>query len=185
MNRLVHIFLVGLGALTLAGCGSDERKAQSPAGRSTAQSSPEEQAQQELLAPTQPRADEVLVTAVQVDPALASACNITEARAFFEFDSANVREPAKVVLQEVADCLNTGSLKGRRVSVVGHANPRGTDQYNMQLGKSRAESVSEYLTTHGMDKAKVNTASMGERGSTATDERGFALERKVEIVLVK
>ena len=52
MNRLVDVFFVGLGALTLAACGSGKHQAASPADRLTADIPAEEQAQQGQGAPT-------------------------------------------------------------------------------------------------------------------------------------
>ena len=180
MSNLVLAAVAGVGLVVLAGCGSNQSQAETPPGRATALTSEPagaRQASTSRSSDTRP----VTVSAIRLDPAIATACNIKTPVAFFEFDSANVQEQATSALNSVAQCLSSGPLQGQRLAIVGYTDPRGTDEYNKQLGKSRAESVAEYLNTKGMDKAKINTESKGEDLSTATDEQGFALERRVEI----
>jgi peptidoglycan-associated lipoprotein len=125
------------------------------------------------------------VTGVNIDPSLLSACGIPSANAFFEYDSAQVKHDAQNTLHLVAQCLATGPLQGQRIEIVGNTDPRGTDEYNYQLGKSRAQSVSEYLSGHGVNGGNVSITSYGESLSTATDELGWSYERRVDIRLAK
>jgi len=76
-------------------------------------------------------------------------------------------------------------MKGRKLSIVGHADPRGTDEYNMKLGESRADSVEKYLEREGVGSEFMTTESKGKREATGVDESGWAYDRRVEIKLVK
>ena len=75
-------------------------------------------------------------------------------------------------------------MKGKSMQVVGHADPRGTDEYNQKLGKSRAVSVEEFLVARGVADDKVVTGSHGEAEAT-DDPSEFAFDRRVDIQLVK
>ena len=111
------------------------------------------------------------------------ACGISDAEAFFAFDSANVRPQDKAVLKKLADCFSTGPLKGRRMRLVGHADPRGDEEYNRVLGQRRADSVKGAIATAGLDSAKMETTSRGEDDASGTDDNGWAKDRRVDVML--
>lgn len=185
MARTSFISAAVLVSSVIAGCGSgDKRSAQvaepPPPALEPAPAPPPEP-------PAQPRAEvrETTVTGVFVDPTIASACGITPPKAFFEFDAAKVQQSDRDTLRAVAQCLSSGPLKGQALRVVGHADPRGPDEYNQKLGKSRAESVAEYLSNQGVERGKINTLSRGEEMATGTDEHGWAYDRRVDIRLAK
>lgn len=101
----------------------------------------------------------------------------------FEFDSAQIRDRAADHLQTVARCFTTGPLKGRSLKLVGRADPRGTEMYNMALGQDRAASVARFLEGAGIPAAHIRTMSRGELDATGTDEESWARDRRVDIVL--
>lgn len=110
-------------------------------------------------------------------------CNISDAEAFFAFDSANVRPQDRVVLKKLADCFATGPLKGRRMRLVGHADPRGDEEYNRVLGQRRADNVKGAISNEGLAATQMETVSRGEDDATGTDEGGWTKDRRVDIVL--
>ncbi|NUP06682.1 MAG: OmpA family protein [Polyangiaceae bacterium] len=122
-------------------------------------------------------------TAIRIDPAILEACKIDQKKAFFEFDKSNVRSPDQATLDLVAVCFTSGPLKGRALNIVGNADPRGTDEYNMGLGQRRANSVQEYLGTQGLTNGAVSTESRGEKDATGTDESSWAYDRRVDLKL--
>src|SRR5258706_13763146 len=75
---------------------------------------------------------------IRISEEIRTKCGISDEEAYFAFDSAVLREGDKVPLDKVAVCFTTGPLKGRTVRLVGHADPRGPNQYNQDLGHSRA-----------------------------------------------
>lgn len=123
-------------------------------------------------------------TGIRIDQGILSTCGITTPSAYFEFDSADVKASYASTLDAVAACFTTGALKGKSMNVVGHADPRGTDAYNEELGKTRANAVQEFLVNKGVADAKVQTLSHGESEST-NDPSEFAFDRRVDIQLVK
>lgn len=182
MARTSLISAAVIVSSVIAGCGSeDKRSAQ------VAEPPPPALEPAPLEPPAQPRAEarEATVTGVMIDPTIASACGIAPPKAFFEFDAAKVQQVDQDTLRAVAQCLSSGPLKGQALRVVGHADPRGPDEYNQKLGKSRAESVAEYLSNQGVERGKINTLSRGEEIATGTDEHGWAYDRRVDIRLAK
>jgi peptidoglycan-associated lipoprotein len=124
------------------------------------------------------------MSGVYLDPELTRLCGMATPRAFFEFDSTVVEGADNSGLSSLARCVSTGPLKGRKLELVGHADPRGTDAYNQQLGKSRAESVMDFLTTEGVSADVMSTRSEGERGADVTTPDEWPYDRRVDIRLV-
>ena len=69
----------------------------------------------------------------------------------FDYDKEELHPEDRAVLDQLATCLMTGALKGRNVSLIGRADPRGTEEYNLALGDRRANAVREYLVSRGVD----------------------------------
>lgn len=127
-------------------------------------------------------AGRVTRTGVFIDARVASACGVHEPEAFFAFDSDELAPSARDTLELVAECLDDGALKDREVVLVGHADPRGSDEYNKELGMSRAQAVAGFLRQSGVPKTRIETKSAGERGASG-DERGWPMDRRVDITL--
>jgi peptidoglycan-associated lipoprotein len=122
---------------------------------------------------------------INISDEIRKACGITDAEAFFAYDSANIREQDKGVLTKLATCFTTGPLKGREMRLVGHADNRGEEDYNMLLGQRRADNVKGAVVSAGMTAAKAFTTSRGELDSTGTEEASWQKDRRVDIVLGK
>jgi peptidoglycan-associated lipoprotein len=127
--------------------------------------------------------DNPAVSNINISEDIKKACGITDAEAYFAFDSANVREPDRAVLRKLAVCFSTGPLKGRQMRLVGHADPRGDEEYNRVLGQRRADNVKGGIASQGLDSAKIATTSRGEDDATGTDESSWTRDRRVDILL--
>ena len=79
----------------------------------------------------------------------------------FDFDSSNLSSQERDILGQVAKCLTTGALKGRNVKLTGRADPRGEQEYNMNLGDHRATSVRKYLVGLGVAEGHMSETSRG------------------------
>jgi peptidoglycan-associated lipoprotein len=125
--------------------------------------------------------------AVNVDDAIMKACNLkftnTEEAPKFDFDSEQLSDAEKSVLEAVAKCLTTGPLKGRAVDLVGRADPRGETEYNMTLGAKRARAAHQFLSGLGVANDKLFDTSRGELDATGTDEQGWRKDRRVDVKL--
>jgi peptidoglycan-associated lipoprotein len=127
--------------------------------------------------------DDPKVSSINISEDIKKACGITDAEAFFAFDSANIRESDRAVLKKLAVCFSTGPLKGRQMRLVGHADPRGDEEYNRVLGQRRADNVKGAIASQGMDSAKIATTSRGEDDATGTEETTWTRDRRVDIML--
>jgi peptidoglycan-associated lipoprotein len=88
------------------------------------------------------------------------------------------------VLQQIATCLVRGPLKGRTVQLVGRADPRGTEEYNLGLGTRRAETVRSYLLRLGVPGDRVSPTTRGEIDASGSDESSWQRDRRVDLELV-
>jgi peptidoglycan-associated lipoprotein len=169
--------LLGLG-LALA-CGSDP-----PPQPKTADAAPPAPAPAPAPIANSPKPDDdPKKSNINISDEIRKACGITDAEAFFAYDSANVREQDKAVLQKLATCFTTGPLKGREMRLVGHADSRGEEDYNMVLGQNRADNVKNAIVAAGMTASKALTTSRGELDATGSDEPSWQKDRRVDIVL--
>lgn len=122
-------------------------------------------------------------TRVAVDSQIAAACKLRNPR--FDFDSAQLRPEAKEALAALIRCLTSGPLVGRKLKLVGHADPRGETYYNYGLGQRRAGKVARYLSQHGLATGRMHTSSRGELDASGADEPGWARDRRVDVSLAQ
>jgi len=119
---------------------------------------------------------------IRIDDRILKACgNIPTAH--FAFDSSSIGGEAATVLATLARCFVSGPLAGKGLRILGHADPRGGVSYNIALGQQRAGSVATFLQQKGVDEGRMGTLSRGAFEAAGTDEEGWALDRKVEVVL--
>jgi peptidoglycan-associated lipoprotein len=103
----------------------------------------------------------------------------------FSFDSAVVQSSWSNALSGLASCMKSGGLKGQRVVLTGHTDPRGDDDYNVALGGRRADSVRRAVATFGVDGSRMDTSSRGKADATGADEAGWRHDRRVDIDLAQ
>jgi peptidoglycan-associated lipoprotein len=99
----------------------------------------------------------------------------------FDFDSTQLSSADRDILQQVAKCMTDGALKGKSIELIGRADPRGEQEYNMTLGSSRATAAHKYLNALGIDDKRMSETSRGALDATGHDEEGWALDRRVDI----
>jgi len=102
--------------------------------------------------------------AAAVPPACADAGGFTIR---FGFDQATLTADAQGSLQKLADCVKQAPAK--KLTISGHADERGTTQYNIALGARRAESARKYLGDLGV-AAKLDTVSFGEEKPVCSEQ---------------
>jgi len=101
---------------------------------------------------------------------------------YFDFDTARVSGQYAELLQAHADFLvNNASVK---VLIEGHADERGTPEYNIALGERRAQAVSKYLQSLGVSEGQISLVSYGEEKPMikTRDEDAFAKNRRAVLV---
>ncbi len=101
---------------------------------------------------------------------------------FFEFDSSQTG--SQPTMQTLVNCMIDGPLKGKAIRLIGHTDPRGTENYNEKLGLERADRVKRYLVANGVAADRVQTSSVGEEEASASPA-DWPKDRRVEIQLAQ
>ena len=101
----------------------------------------------------------------------------------FGFDSAELTVSARSTLNRQAAFLSLNP--DLMIVIEGHADERGTREYNLALGDRRATAVRDYLVAKGINSARVRTVSYGKERPTAagSDEAAWAKNRRAATVL--
>ncbi len=119
---------------------------------------------------------------ISISEEIRRACGISSEEAFFAYDSADVRMADHPTLTKLATCFISGAMSGRNMRLVGHADPRGDEEYNLALGGKRAEAVKGFLVKKGLGDGRVETSSRGEMDATGTDDDGWFKDRRVDVL---
>ncbi len=131
--------------------------------------------------------DKQVSPGLAVSSDIASACGLkippTGANPKFDTDKDELLPEDRAVLDQIATCLTTGALKGKTVALIGRADPRGTEEYNLGLGSRRAHSVSQYLGRLGVGEPQMAVTTRGSLEASGTDEASWKQDRRVDIQL--
>ena len=100
---------------------------------------------------------------------------------YFDFDDSTITDETRANLDAAAVALKAAGISFR---LEGHADERGTPEYNLALGERRAQAVASYLNGQGVDTTKAEIVSYGEEKPvmTGSDEASWAKNRRVELV---
>lgn len=107
-----------------------------------------------------------------------------DAGVYFDTNKSDVKGTSQTTLNKMAQILK--DYPKSNVLVEGHTDSAGPEDYNMNLSKQRATSVTNYLISQGIDKSRLETRWYGEAqpvGDNATTE-GKAKNRRVELAIV-
>lgn len=98
----------------------------------------------------------------------------------FDFDMSVIRDPDQGTLDRKAAILQANP--NVRIRIAGHADERGSDEYNLALGNRRAAAAKRYLESKGIDGARIEVVSYGEERplNPGTDEGAYAQNRRDE-----
>lgn len=102
----------------------------------------------------------------------------------FDTDRYNIDAADMAALQSQAQWLMR--YPGKRATIEGHCDERGTRDYNLALGERRANAAKNYLVSLGVDAARLNTVSYGKERPKAlgSDEGSWALNRRAVTVTI-
>ena len=99
----------------------------------------------------------------------------------FDYESPELKGDSRQVMQRLAACLTSGTLKTGQVLLVGHCDNRGEQEFNLSLGADRAEAVKTFLVGLGVPGDRVRTSSRGKLDAAGTDEAGWSNDRRVDV----
>jgi peptidoglycan-associated lipoprotein len=186
MRRMKTITLsirlgVVLGVVLPLACGGDKPKPAKPTPPPTTTSEPAPAA----AAPAVDK-DTKVSPGIALSGDLAAMCNIKAPQSMnpkFDYDKDELTPEDRTVLDQLATCLTSGAAKGKSVALIGRADPRGTEEYNLGLGSRRAASVSQYLARLGVGEPQLSVTTRGALEATGTDEAGWRNDRRVDVQL--
>lgn len=102
----------------------------------------------------------------------------------FDYDQADLRSADQPTMDRKAAILQANP--NVRIRVSGHADERGSDEYNLALGNRRAASAKRYLENKGIDGSRVEVVSYGEERplNPGSDEAAYAQNRRDEFEII-
>ena len=179
MKKLPMLILAGALA---AGCGSkkpavkDEADVTAPPAKTAVTPPAKTDTTPSPVSPSlSVSADLAALCALKVDAQAASPK--------FDYDKAELLPADRDILQQIATCVTTGPGKGKALALVGRADPRGTEEYNLGLGAKRAKNVADYLASLGVTQPQLQQTTRGSLDATGTDEASYRQDRRVDISL--
>jgi peptidoglycan-associated lipoprotein len=113
-------------------------------------------------------------------PAIPPQCR--SMRIGFDLDSHGLNAEARQTLSAASVCFTLSDVQYR---VEGHADERGTTDYNLALGQRRADAVQRYLVSQGVTPSRISSVSYGEEKPLeyGSNERAWSANRRAEILI--
>jgi peptidoglycan-associated lipoprotein len=114
----------------------------------------------------------------------AAARQILEELIHFDYDRSEIRPDAEARLMSKLAVLRANPTV--RIRIAGHADERGSVEYNLALGQRRAEAARDFLTRFGIDAGRIETTSFGEDRPlvNASNEQAWAQNRRDEFTII-
>ena len=181
--KLRHAAVLALAAVTLVGC-KKKRPTDGPENNPAAAGSAahaDSVAREEQLRRERDRARSDSLARVEAEAQRVRAA-LAE-MVFFEYDSFDLTSQAQDVLRAKAEVMRENPSVTLRIE--GHADQRGSTEYNLALGQRRAEAVRTFLEGYGLDAGRFSTLSYGKERPLAEGEAedSFARNRRAEFVV--
>ena len=166
MNNKILLTLLGIAALSLAACGGTETTKPDVEDKSVGAAG---------------TGADTGVSGKALDTK-GKADLLAKRRVYFAFDSSAVDDENRAIVEAHAAFL--AANKNVKVVLEGHADERGTREYNLALGERRAQAVERMVKALGLTADRIKTVSYGEEKPVAMDhnEAAWALNRRVEII---
>ncbi len=168
MNQILKLILMGTVVVTLISCSSDPKKEDPIATETTSESDT--------------RSDVGGATDISTHPLDEKTGLLSRRIIYFEFNKANISDDDREFISAHARYLSENS--STNVVLEGHADERGTREYNISLGERRAKAVMQLLVLQGASKSQIEVISFGEERPVALghDESSWSQNRRVELV---
>jgi len=134
-------------------------------------------------APDEPEVSaEELAAQNAAETAMKEQAALREVRTFyFDFDQSTVKVEARASLAAHAEFLSANPAT--KIVLEGHCDERGTKEYNIALGESRAKAISNFLAVNGVSKTQIEVVSYGEErpADSAHTDAAWSQNRRVYI----
>lgn len=182
------LFVLAAGTLVAAACGGSPEP-EPPAPVAIDSTAIKEQMRRDSIAAAERAQAEAERRAAEERAAAAAALLTTQLTGEvqdminFDFDRSDIRMEDEANLDRKAAIMTANAAVRLRIS--GHADERGSDEYNLALGNRRAESAKRYLVNKGVDGSRINIVSFGEERplDPASNEDAWTKNRRDEFEL--
>jgi peptidoglycan-associated lipoprotein len=170
LNKIIKGLLIAVPVMALAACSSSSSVDESAADQTNQASQPVEVSTIQREKTAEEKLQEKYEALRQ------------EQVIYFDFDKSTIQSQFTELLQAHADFLVKNSSV--KVLIEGHADERGTPEYNIALGESRAKSVAKYLQSLGVSESQISVVSYGEEKPMikSRTEEAFAKNRRAVLV---
>jgi peptidoglycan-associated lipoprotein len=185
LNKIFKGLVIALPVVTMMACSSTD----DTAAKAASEESRIAQEQAEADRKAQEARDSMVETGT-VKPVMTPAEEMKQELmalennqlVYFDFDRASISSKFYDVLDQHAAFLTKNS--GQSIVIEGHCDSRGTPEYNIALGESRAKSVQTYLLNAGVSASQMSVVSYGEEKpvNTSSSEAAFAENRRGVLV---
>ena len=182
MYRRLLLVSVAFGGLALAACGGTEPP-EPPAPEPQQAAGPDLDSLRAYEDSVRAAQAAAARAAADREAAIAAARAILEQRVHFDYDESEIRSDAQATLRQKIAILRASPSV--RIRLEGHADERGSVEYNQALGNRRAQSVLDFFTQQGLMGGGFQTTSFGEERPLANgdNETAWAQNRRVEFVI--
>lgn len=167
MQRYLFIFLVGVIGLTMTLSGCAKRVTTEPTSEVMEEEGtmPAETEEDMADAPVMEE-EEVVVEEESISEPSKESMGVTDI--YFDYDKFNVRADMKSAMESNAKWLKANPKVS--ATIEGHADSRGTEEYNLALGERRAQATKRFLMALGVKEGQISTISYGEERSVCMQE---------------
>ena len=171
--------------------GSAFAQSESPATSVMKEDQVTQQGLIDALAPQQQAAEQPVRTrslrVSRADPAATVPAPPAKANLLITFDtnSARLTPEARKALDVVAQAFSSDRLASQRFQIEGHADPRGASEANLKLSRERAEAVRDYLSSKGVDLARLQPVGKGDRELLKPTDPSAPENRRVTFVTIR
>jgi peptidoglycan-associated lipoprotein len=169
----ISLVMVPAMILVLGGCSTDEKKPEEAAPTPTAETRPVEP-------PPVDTAPATMTEAVPetMDPFTDPDNLLSQRVVYFDFDSSTIPEESQALIMAHAEYLSKNA--STTFTLEGHADERGTREYNIALGERRADSVRRMLIVNGVAENQIKIVSYGEErpAQLGHNESAWAANRR-------
>jgi peptidoglycan-associated lipoprotein len=185
MNKITKILAGVLPVVLLAACATQKPVEQiaEPVPEAPVVAAPAAPAPAEEVAPPPAQTSPVVAEKpLAVDPLSDPNSPLAKRTIYFDFDKSIVKEEYRATVEAHANYLAQHS--NVTVTLEGHADERGSREYNIGLGERRNQAVDQVMSLLGVAKGQIKMVSYGEERpvSMGHDETSWAKNRRVEIV---
>lgn len=110
---------------------------------------------------------------------------IKNVKVYFDFDSATLRDDATAILEGAVKTLNKNPQTN--ILITGNCDTRGSEKYNLKLGRGRADSVNNFMIENGIPQERIKIVSRGKLDavSPVTDLSGMQKDRNAQFMIAE